>query len=134
MASWDSMNGDGTSPTPAHIHDPKPFGDGEFGRCAACGDDTFPMTFDAAYGLPPGSFKLLCTQQAQSELLAALRHVWEGADRGELKALLVEAWGLSPSRVRAVCDRDNCGRPALHEGPCLPPSDLRGLAARESQR
>ena len=40
-----------------------------------------------------------------------LRRVWDGSDRGELKELLVEAWG--PSTKSAA--------------------DLRGLAARESQ-
>lgn len=29
-------------------------------------------------------------------LYPALRHLWDGTDRGELKALLVEAWGPSP--------------------------------------
>lgn len=32
-------------------------------------------------------------------LYPALRQLWDGTDRGELKALLVEAWGPSPGRT-----------------------------------
>lgn len=46
------------------------------------------------------------------ELIEALRRYHDGSDRGELRALLCDAWGASP--------------PAA--------SDLRGLAARENGR
>lgn len=146
---------------PEHACDPKPFGDGEWARCGIGGDDTFPVTYDAGYGLPPGSFKIVRTQQDIAELLHVLRRVWDGADRGELMALLREAWGPSPATMkrpdadfsRIDCPRDGCG--ATIGNPCgrwdngtiwshserlrpspaiVQPSDLRGLAARESQR
>lgn len=49
-----------------------------------------------------------------SRLAPTLRSFHAGTDRGELMALLREAWGPSPAIAQ--------------------PSDLRGLAARESQR
>lgn len=80
-----------------HECNPVIFGDGEYARCSICGDDSFPVTLDAGYGLPPGSFAILSSQYHQAEVLGALRHVHDGTDRGELRALLCEAWGPSPA-------------------------------------
>lgn len=72
-----------------------PLGPGDFANGNA-DDHEGPIIFDGICNL--------------GDLETALRAYHAGSDRGELRALLVEAWGQSP----AV-------------------SDLRGLAARESQ-
>jgi len=56
-------------------------------------------------------------------LFDALRNVWRGADRGELRALLVEAWGPSPamSDLRGLAARESAG-------PCLDPDKMHGAA------
>ena len=58
-----------------HECEPKPFGD----------------------DLPKGTYALVDTQQKLARALSALRRLWDGTDRGELKALLVETWGPSPA-------------------------------------
>ncbi len=79
-----------------------------------------------------------------------LRAVHANADRGELKALLVEAWGASPAGSSPTCPRCaglldgaetvaalSAGWPRVDAPVCLKcrgGGDLRGLAARESQR
>lgn len=63
-----------------------------------------------------------------------LRRIHDGTDRGELRALLVDAWGASPQRHVDVFPKMSAAEAIVHmDALCgLPPSDLRGLAAREA--
>lgn len=68
------------------------------------------------------------------KLSEALRAYHEGSDRGELKALLCEAWGPSPAlhgQATDILERLNAKVAGIIERGA---SDLRGLAARESMR
>lgn len=95
-----------------HECNPVIFGDGEWARCSICHDDTFPVTFDAAYGLPKGTYEPFASQERTANLLSALRRYHAGSDNGELMALLCEAWGDRPKPIYEVASS------AMKPGPC----------------
>lgn len=67
-------------------------------------------------------------------LAGYLRRIHDGTDRGELKALLVEAWGASPGAPPLASDFRGIGKARDLRPSDFGPSDLRGLAAREAGR
>lgn len=69
-------------------HKPEPYSDGEFARCNACGDGSFPVTYEASQGLEKGVVKWMADEETGVELLRLLTAYQRGADRGELKAFL----------------------------------------------
>ncbi len=102
---------------------------------------------------------LSSSREGDAALADALRRFHDGADRGELRALLCEAWGPSPAsvleraRAKTLADRGDyqladairaqdedaaaiLGRLEAKVAGIIErgASDLRGLAARESQR